>query len=128
MHRQLRYLPIPVADLRREHVHGMTAIVSHRLVDLFGDWVVDSTGRRVGVKFICQSCPQIEGAPTLAVLFSNPPDDGPPAAPDPQQLGDNEGRRWQREGDTLETLSLSPSVDCSKCGHWHGIVAHGEAP
>lgn len=106
----------------------MTAIVSHRLADLFGEWVHDRDGRRVGVKFICPTCPAVEGAPTITVLFSNPPDGGPPVPPGSQLPGENDGRRWQRTGDTLETLTLSPSVDCSRCGHWHGFVSHGEAP
>jgi hypothetical protein len=105
----------------------VTAIVSHKLVDLFGDWI-ERDGRRLGVKFICPSCPQIEGAPTLCVLFANPPDGGPPEPAGTTLCGDNEGRRWTRTGDTLDTLTLSPSVDCSKCGHWHGFVANGEAP
>jgi hypothetical protein len=104
----------------------MTAIISRRLADLFGEWIVRD-GRRVGVRFVCPTCPQIEGAPTLAVLFANPPDGGAAWPDDPQALGNNEGRRWTLTGDTLEAMALSPSVDCSKCGHWHGIVSHGEA-
>lgn len=105
----------------------MTAIVSHRLVDLFATWVHDRDGRRVGVKFICPTCPQVEGAPTLAVLFANPPDGGAPAPAGCGLVGDNEGQRWRRTGDTLETMTLSPSVDCSDCGHWHGFVHAGVA-
>jgi hypothetical protein len=106
----------------------MTPILSRRLVDLFADWISDESGRRVGVKFICPTCPAIEGAPTIAVLFANPVDGGPPAPAGCSLPGDNDGRRWQRTGDTIETITLSPSVDCSRCGHWHGFVSHGEAP
>ena len=104
----------------------MTAFASHRLVDLFAEWI-ERDGRCLGVKVACAHCSRVEGAPTLAVLFANPPDGGPPAGEDPQALGNNGGRRWQRTGETIETLTLSPSVDCSACGHWHGIVAAGEA-
>lgn len=106
----------------------MSTIISHRLVDLFGEWVHDRDGRRVGVKFICPTCPAVEGAPTIAVLFANPPDGGPPVPAGSSLPGENDGRRWQRSGDTIETLTLAPSVDCSRCGHWHGIVSNGEAP
>lgn len=104
----------------------MTAFKSHHLVDLFGEWI-ELGGRVVGVKFACAHCKDVEGAPTLAVLFANPPDGGAPAPDVPAQLGNNEGRRWGRQGETLDELALSPSIDCSKCGHWHGIVARGEA-
>lgn len=33
---------------------------------------------------------------------------------------------WTLDGDTFETLSLSPSVDASASGHWHGFVRNGE--
>jgi uncharacterized protein DUF6527 len=37
-----------------------------------------------------------------------------------------EGNEWKREGDTFETLTLSPSVDASFHGHWHGFIENGE--
>lgn len=33
---------------------------------------------------------------------------------------------WRRTGDTFQTLTLSPSVDASRSGHWHGHVTAGE--
>ncbi len=34
---------------------------------------------------------------------------------------------WTRvAGDTFETLSLSPSVDASRAGCWHGFVTNGD--
>jgi hypothetical protein len=35
------------------------------------------------------------------------------------------GCLWQRTGDTFETLSLSPSVDASRAGCWHGFLTNG---
>lgn len=32
---------------------------------------------------------------------------------------------WTRTGDTFENLSLSPSIDCSKWGGWHGFITNG---
>jgi hypothetical protein len=32
---------------------------------------------------------------------------------------------WQRTGETFETLTLTPSVDCSAWGHWHGFITNG---
>jgi hypothetical protein len=38
------------------------------------------------------------------------------------------GQQWVRSGETFETLTLSPSVDCSHWPgrHWHGFVRNGE--
>jgi hypothetical protein len=35
------------------------------------------------------------------------------------------GHLWTRTGETFETLSLSPSVDASPAGCWHGFVQNG---
>lgn len=102
----------------------MTAFASNRLVDHFADWIVRGD-RIVGISFACPHCHQIEGAPTIAVLFANPPDGGPPIESNVMDLGHNEGRRWSRDGASYDTLTLWPSVDCSACGHWHGNVTNG---
>ncbi len=36
------------------------------------------------------------------------------------------GYLWQRTGDTFETLTLSPSINCEASGHWHGFITDGE--
>lgn len=33
---------------------------------------------------------------------------------------------WGRTGETFETLTLSPSIDASASGHWHGFVTGGQ--
>lgn len=32
---------------------------------------------------------------------------------------------WRRNGDDFETLSVTPSVDASSSGHWHGFITNG---
>lgn len=71
----------------------------------------------MGVSFCCPHCKTTY----LGVWFMNPLDGGLPAAPDCEPLS-----RWQRTGDTFDTLSLTPSVDASQDGHWHGWIIHGE--
>jgi hypothetical protein len=39
---------------------------------------------------------------------------------------DDATQLWQRAGDTFDTLTLSPSIDASKHGHWHGFIQGGE--
>jgi hypothetical protein len=36
------------------------------------------------------------------------------------------GLRWHRVGDTFDTLTLTPSIDCSRFGHFHGFITGGE--
>jgi len=70
----------------------------------------------VGVSFMCPcGC-----ASPCFVPFDNPLDGGP------SLYGDRP--IWHREGETLETLTLSPSILRTKppgCG-WHGFVRGGE--
>lgn len=33
---------------------------------------------------------------------------------------------WSRHGDDFESLSVTPSVDASASGHWHGFITGGE--
>jgi hypothetical protein len=93
-----------------------------RLVDLDPRWTFDADGRRgMGVSFDCPctSC-RAPGADPMSihVPFTNPIDGGAPFERRPVT--------WQREGDTFETLTLTPSVDASHFGHWHGFIRNGE--
>ncbi len=91
-----------------------------RLTDLDPGWFTTTTGRTgMGVTFRCPckaGCDQY-----LGVWFANPVDGGPPAAPDIDPKP-----RWQRSGDTFELLTLTPSIDVSSSGHWHGFITNGE--
>jgi hypothetical protein len=67
----------------------------------------------------------------LGCLFANPIDpegwiprigncmDNPGFMPD--------SKRWLRTGETFDTLTLSPSLDFSQHGEWHGHINAGEA-
>jgi hypothetical protein len=33
---------------------------------------------------------------------------------------------WQRTGDDFATMSITPSIDASACGHWHGFITNGQ--
>lgn len=54
----------------------------------------------------------------LGVWFNNPIDNLPPT--------DDATHLWQRTGESFENLTLSPSVDASSDGHWHGHITNGE--
>lgn len=33
---------------------------------------------------------------------------------------------WKFEGNDFNTLTVSPSLDCSASGNWHGFIVNGE--
>ncbi len=100
-----------------------------KLTDLNASWVgtggegiSDKDGNPVpkregiGVSFDCPCGCELRGF----IPFENPLDGG-------MKIGDH--HHWNREGNTFETLTLSPSILRSKekgsCG-WHGYIRNGE--
>jgi hypothetical protein len=95
----------------------------------------DSVDGAQGVLFQCPSCGvgkphgcdsernYIEGDHYILVFFANPhgAEVASPAA--------DANPRWTMSGTTLDDLTLSPSVDCTKGGgcSFHGWVTNGEA-
>lgn len=85
---------------------------------------------RVGMTFLCPHCRNER----LGVLFDKPIDpDNVALSPtagfdyDPVKFGAGLNMRvWNRTGDTFETLTLTPSIDGSGVGHWHGFITNGE--
>jgi hypothetical protein len=91
----------------------------------------DNPLRRGGISFncpvhtaTCATCGQyLPQTHRLVVFFANPVDGKPPQVTD---------HLWQRQGETFEDLSLSPSIDASArieqdgtvC--WHGHITSGE--
>lgn len=77
---------------------------------------VDDGAPAQGIMF---DCPNPACGHVLIVWFANPIGGGPAAPPDCAPTP-----RWQRTGETLATLTLTPSilVDC-----WHGYIRNGHA-
>lgn len=88
------------------------------LTDLLPSHLVDESGRRVGVSFVCPVCFRHRVAVLTDPPFDPPFDDLPELLP--------WGKLWKRTGDTFETLTLQPSIDDTKGGCWHGFVTNGE--
>lgn len=112
-----------------------------RLVDLNPRWFAQDGRSGQGIVFDCPHCPGSKT--TLAVAFKNPFDGGLPIPLHTEELyrlidpaywlGDARhmevvppGVHWTRDGDTFGTLSITPSVDASASGHWHGYITNGE--
>lgn len=69
----------------------------------------------------CGECGQwIPGSHRLAVWFANPADGLPPER--------SAEHKWTRDGESFETLTLSPSVNAqmSDPNCWHGFIINGE--
>lgn len=77
--------------------------------------------KRVGLVFLCPICKGTkqnnpdDHCHHVGVRFSNPLD-GAPAYP----------RGWHRTGETLETITLAPSIMMLDGCKWHGFVENGE--
>jgi len=113
-----------------------------RLTDLRPRWITDSSNRSgMGMGFQCPHCHNVR----LVVWFSNPVDGGPmyrleqmpqiPHGASPevvqqivrkQKLTKMANCRWFRTGENYASMTLSPSIDASEAGHWHGFISNGE--
>lgn len=108
-----------------------------RLTELNPRWCAVVGRHGQGVTFDCPHCRKAR----LVVFFANPLDgDGRlPLKKYGLELYETEhdlspkgtevvpaGFHWERTGDSFETLTLTPSVDASASGHWHGHVRDGQ--
>lgn len=105
-----------------------------KLTDLSPHWISlgpDKSGDdHLGITFRCPHCPVGERGETtyLGVWFAQPVD--PNHHPDidwpTYMLVHPTQHFWQRTGETFDTLTLTPSVDASAHGHWHGFITNGD--
>lgn len=84
---------------------------------------VQYNGQRLGITFDCPHCRKqrlgvafqhqgLEHIESQAILSVSP-----------------NTKIWTEtnpEPDTFENLTLTPSIDCSSSGHWHGFITNGE--
>lgn len=96
-----------------------------KLTDLKPRWF-SSEGLRCGLTFLCPHCQQTR----LGIAFHH---HGPNAMAEDAAIiahhGANDSQHiWDLQGqDDFATLTLTPSVDASKSGHWHGFITNGVA-
>lgn len=111
------------------------------LSELNPRWFAEEGRRGQGVTFECPCCIGKPNGVRLAAAFVPPLDGGAPVSLKASTIypllwptdGSSDGRvtvppgiHWLRTGDTFEALTLSPSIDASGAGHWHGWVQNGE--
>lgn len=112
-----------------------------RLTELDPRWFAEPGRHGQGVTFRCPHCQDTTRDVYIAVAFANPLDGASPISltpstlwptlsPRPDRSADPmtvpPGAHWTREGDAFATLTITPSVDASKSGHWHGFITTGE--
>lgn len=102
-----------------------------KLTDLNPRWTGIGSGKDqiiTGITFDCPHC----RVQRLGVLFKNAIDhEGWLEKGITRHHDKNE---WDREGDTFDSLTLTPSIDTTKPqqqglafeGHWHGFITKGE--
>lgn len=93
-----------------------------KLTDLHPKFFVfEEGGPRVGLTFYCPHCLDAR----LGVVFHH---EGHQAIEDDYIHAKSPATQhiWTESGDDFEHLTLSPSVDASASGHWHGFITNGE--
>lgn len=99
-----------------------------RLSELDPQWLIDD-GKRLGVTFLCPHCQKVrvgaKSAPLsmrdqMRIFARDFPNNGGQIVPM------NESCSWTITGADCETMTITPSIDASKSGHWHGYVTNGE--
>lgn len=78
-----------------------------------------------GVSFQCPHCQSVR----LAIFFTEPFGEtnkiNTAQWADPRKSDTVEILLWNRQGETFDDLTISPSIDASKRGHWHGFIQNG---
>ncbi len=95
-----------------------------RLIDLDPRWFSTRDDVRHGLTFDCPCCLGTERATRLAVATHVDGTNFDPEPDNPQCYATGE-TVWALSGSSFADLTLSPSVDGSKYGHWHGHIRDG---
>ena len=111
-----------------------------KLIELNPRWFdVPGIGtNKDGMTFVCPCAkcqPVHENSRRLGIQFANPVGGEPlPLMTQKQKMVHVHELRtfdiamnylWQRTGETFEDMTLSPSIDASNSGHWHGHITNG---
>jgi len=105
-----------------------------KLTELEPRWILKD-GERIGIVFRCPHC--LGPDPALVTCYSKSPGGLGDQyrvlvdlIPDVEERCDvipcKRDYSWTFVGDSFETLSITPSLDASASGHWHGHVTAGE--
>lgn len=99
-----------------------------RLIELNPRWI-SYQGNRLGITFDCPHCK----TQRLAVSFHHDYSEINRTIDIDMEVDlihsvNPDTKIWTEtnpEPDTFENLTLTPSIDCSQSGHWHGFIVDG---
>lgn len=94
-----------------------------RLIELDPRWYrVEDDGDRLGITFDCPHC--LGSGQRLGVSFHHL---GRELMEDAVIHAKRPGEHvWSLNGaESFDVLTLSPSIDASEAGHWHGFITNG---
>lgn len=100
-----------------------------RLIDLNPRWfVLEEGGQILGLSFKCPHCHALNPSSErerLGIVFHH---QGREALEDQYILARAPDTKhiWTITGTTFEELTLTPSIDASHLGHWHGFITNGD--
>lgn len=93
-----------------------------KLTDLDPRWFsVD--GLRCGFSFECPCCVGTERATRLAIVVHHKGHEFEEDRLITPKLPAS--KIWTIDGDDFTAMTVTPSIDASAAGHWHGFVANG---
>lgn len=105
-----------------------------KLTELSPQWI-ERDGVRLGVLFLCPCClgktPRVHvscfkvGQGSIHGQYNLLSGMVPDNELD-QIIPCKKGFAWGFSGDFFESLSITPSIDASDAGHWHGFITNGE--
>lgn len=100
-----------------------------KLADLSPRWVAHEGNDKAALIFKCPHCQEIWLTCTfqpikishqMEMFLPEGQMSGGQVVPSKQDFA------WGRSGDDFASLSVTPSVDASASGHWHGFITNGE--
>lgn len=92
-----------------------------RLIELDPKWqLTDDSGKRLALSFDCPHCREVK----LRVVFHHLGNE----ATDDRFIHAHEDAKfiWTESGDDFDKVTITPSIDASHAGHWHGFITNGE--
>jgi Family of unknown function (DUF6527) len=102
-----------------------------KLTDLSPFWV-EKEGVKAALVFKCPHCPDSNwwlSCGFIPMKISEQMDLFLDSLDDRDQIAVpfNQAGNWKIQGEPdLETLTITPSIDASASGHWHGFITNGE--